>query len=74
MRGRRTKPWVGKLIAFNPLTWVSRLREAVMKDWIALITWSEVCAMVPTTPRRAMKTAVRKVLKNFIVVVKIEGL
>ena len=32
LQGRHTKPMVGKLIAFKPVTWVSRLREAVMND------------------------------------------
>ena len=39
---RHTKPMVGKLMAFKPVTWVSRLRETVMNDWMAVITWSEV--------------------------------
>ena len=42
LRGRHTKSMVGKLMAFKPVTWVSRLRETVMNDWMAVITWSEV--------------------------------
>ena len=64
---RHTKPLVGKVAAFKGVTSALRLREAVMNELIAVITWSEVCAIVPTTLRRETKTAARNMVKSFIV-------
>ena len=67
VRGR-TKPMAGKLITFKLEIWVLRVRMTMINELIAVTTWSEVWATDPTTPRRATKIAVSKMLTNFIVV------